>query len=148
MTSDTSGQDNALYSARFIRFVRVPWHTTEYRTAYLAPDARSSRVLLERLHREFVTLPPRHDCSCRCPNELRGFPACTECKRLRLGAVQNDAAAEQGRTSPVSAPMPSVLVLDLQRATSVLGRDASASRIARFLSRSESEMHQQNGSMR
>lgn len=128
----TSDQQQLTYSPRWIRFVRVAWHTEAYWAAYL-DQSQSSRNELERLRREYATLPPRHDCTCRCPNEARGGPACSECHRLRLQRVQHDIGAEIGRTSPTEAAMPSVLVLDLERALAVLGPRVSATRVSHWL---------------
>jgi len=47
------------YSARFIRFVLVPDHAEAYEAAYLDQSSASTHEL-QRLHREFVTKPPRH----------------------------------------------------------------------------------------
>lgn len=121
------------YSPRFIAFVRHPLHAEAYLAAYY-DQSGSSRNELERLSREYQTLPPRHVCSCRCPNEERGWIACSECKRLRAAAVNQPSAVEIGRSSPVEAPMPLVLELDLMRAMNVLGPRVSSSRIARYLS--------------
>lgn len=120
------------YSARFIRFVRVPWHAEAYRAAYL-DQSGSSRNELQRLAREYITLPPRHDCSCKCPNELRGYPACVECARLRAERVKQDIPAEFGRSSVPSSVVPMTLLLDLARALAVLGPQKSASVVARWL---------------
>lgn len=104
--------DNSTYSRRFIAFVRI--HLIEYETAYLAPTPSSSRANLERLRREYMTLPPRHICTCYCSflHEQRTGNVCQECQRRRKLAVKQDIAIEIGRTSPVNAPLPLVLMLD------------------------------------
>jgi hypothetical protein len=130
-------RDQSTYSPRWIAFVRQ--HEEEYRTAYEAIPQATSRALLERLHREWATLPPRHLCSCHCPNQARGFPPCRECARLRASSVRDDMAGEVRGTGVVDegvVPMP--LMLDLERALSVLGELAGASVIARFLSEGNS----------
>ena len=68
------------YSARRIRFILA--HREAFNAAYLDPNLSAASNELERLSREYITLPPRHDCSCRCPNEQRGRPRCMECVRL------------------------------------------------------------------
>lgn len=123
--------DHSGYGKRFVKFVQR--HAEEYRTAYLAPNPRSSTALLERLRREYQTLPVRHSCSCRCPAEDRGFPPCHECLRLRAGAVKLDIGVEIGRTSLVHAPTPSTLILDLERAMAALGEDTESHELARYM---------------
>lgn len=124
------------YSARYIAFVQK--HAEEYRTAYEAPTPSSARALLERLRRELLTLPRGHLCTCWCPNEP-GYAPCSECVRLRAQRVRDDIGVDVGRTSPVEAPMPSVLMLDLERALSVLGTRTSATSIALWLSGEDEE---------
>lgn len=128
--------DQASYSPRFVAFVRHPLHAEAYRAAYL-DQSSSSRNELERLRREYQTLPPRHLCSCRCPNEQRGWLACTECKRLRQSSVQQDLGVEIGHTARAEAATPMILLLDLERALAILGDNASATRVALWLSEGE-----------
>lgn len=116
------------YSCRFVRFARVAIHAEAYRAAYVTWDPSAATGELQRLHREFVTLPPRHDCSCYGNH-------CVECARIQKSVQVLGTVVEIGRSSPVNAPMPSVLQLDLERAISVLGaRRATPERIARYLS--------------
>jgi hypothetical protein len=68
------------YSARRIRFILA--HRDAFNAAYLDPNLSAASNELERLSREYITLPHRPDCSCRCPNEQRGRPRCMECVRL------------------------------------------------------------------
>jgi hypothetical protein len=122
--SDLSG-----YSARRIRFILA--HREAFNAAYLDPNVSAASHELERLSREYVTLPPRHDCSCRCPNEQRGRPQCMECVRLDAQRPNRpDVGVETGRTLPLIAPMPATLMLDLERALTVLGNDAGAHALA------------------
>src|SRR5207247_1459179 len=81
------------------------------------PSHAAASNELTRLAAEYRTLPPRHSCSCRCPNERRGYPRCSECRRLDDQRPRGpDVAISIGRTSPSTAPMPSTLMLDLARA--------------------------------
>lgn len=106
--------DQRLYSARQRRFLRVPLHLTAYLAALYNPDKRSASNELARLAREYQTLPPRHDCWCICPREdlSRGYPACSECLRLRRDQKPQEAA-EFGHTGAVNAPLPDTTMLDL-----------------------------------
>lgn len=128
--------DNTGYSPKYIRFVMHPLHAEEYREAYLAPDHRAARNVLERLSREFHTLPKGHICTCECPYEKPGWPPCLGCRPIRAARV-NDVTVEIGRGSPVEAPMPMVLLLDLERAISVLGASTSPYEVSRWLSGQE-----------
>ena len=121
------------YTARRVRFILA--HREAFNAAYLDPNRSAASNELERLSREYITLPPRHDCSCRCPNEQRGWPRCMECARLDTQRPKGPAVGVAiGRTSPVNAPMPSTLMLDLERALAVLGNDSGAHEIARYMS--------------
>jgi hypothetical protein len=115
--------DHSYYGRDFVKFVQA--HLAEFVTAHRNPDKRTSRAILERLSREFETLPPRHSCSCPgridksmpgCPSEdvSRGFPQCPECRKLHADDrwILVDVGAEVGRTYPVEPPMPDVLMLD------------------------------------
>jgi len=111
---------------------------------YKNPSSAAARNELARLAREYRTLPPRHSCSCRgshCReclrlNQLRGclrhvngyMPGCWACNE------HQEPHPDIGRTQPVNAPMPSALMLDLERALTVLGRDSEAHAIARYMS--------------
>jgi hypothetical protein len=129
------------YSVRQIRFVLVPDHTLAYQAAYLDQSSASSHEL-ERLHREFQTLPPRHDCSCRCPQERRGYPPCRECLRLRQSA--QPIPLEHGRSGIYDSAVPSPLMLDLHRAISALDAQnrvygVNPSMLARYLNGPDSD---------
>ena len=100
------------YRPGYVRFVRA--HQEAFEAAYLDGNGQAARNELERLRREFETLPPLHDCTCWCPNERRGWPACVECRRIRDRVQYRDIAVEIGRTSPVEAPMPMVTMLDVE----------------------------------
>lgn len=132
------------YSVRWVRFMLVPLHAEAYQAAYLDQSSSSTHEL-ERLRREYQTLPPRHDCSCRCPQEARGYPPCPECKRLRQASVKQDIALEMGRSGVPDSTVPMVLLLDLQRAISALrclsGLETpiSAGSIARYLNGPEED---------
>jgi hypothetical protein len=122
------------YSARRIRFILA--HREAFNAAYLDPNLSAASNELERLSREYIELPPRHDCSCRCPNEQRGRPRCMECVRVDAQRPNGPSVGvEIGRTSPVTAPMPATMMLDLERALTVLGNDGDAHAIAaRYMS--------------
>ena len=137
------------YSARRLSFILA--HREAYDAAYLNPSHAAASNELARLSREYKVLPPRHDCSCKCPYERRGYQACSECKRLREkqgclmhanGYVPGCEACNEhqephpdiGRTSSVNAPMPSAMMLDLERALTVLGIDSEAHQLARYMS--------------
>ena len=121
------------YTARRVRFILA--HREAFNAAYLDPNRSAASNELERLSREYITLPPRHDCSCRCPNEQRGWPRCMECARLDAQRPKwPGVGVAIGRTSPVNAPMPSTLMLDLEHALTVLGNDSGAHAIARYMS--------------
>lgn len=135
------------YSAKFIRFVRMPMHAEAYRAAYL-DQSLSSRNELERLRREYATLPPHHAgwCVGECPSERctytqnecarrRHFHSpCLECRRLRANVQYRDIGAEIYGTSVASSRVPDVTILDLERALDVLGERESAYNIAQWLS--------------
>lgn len=104
--------DHRTYSKRYVAFVRAHWEA--FQAAYLDGNAQASRPEMERLSREYRTLPPRHVCSCWCPSERRGGPPCVECKRLRSSSVRQDVAVEIGRTAMVHPPTPLVTCLDLE----------------------------------
>lgn len=138
------------YSAKFIRFVRMPLHSEAYQAAYMDQSV-SARNELQRLRREYETLPPRHSgwCVGECPAELcglsqyecarrnHGHGPCTECRKLRDRVQYRDIGVEIGRTEPVEPAMPDTLMLDLERALAVLGQRESAHRVARWLSEGE-----------
>ncbi len=121
------------YTARRVRFILA--HRAAYESAYLNPNRSAASSEQERLEREYRTLPPRHNCSCHCPFERRGYPRCVECKRLDDQRPKGpDVAVSIGRTSHVHAPMPSPVMLDLARAEDVLGKTDDATAIARYMS--------------
>lgn len=106
--------DQRLYSKRYIAFVKA--HREAFEAAYLAPSPQTTRNELERLSREYATLPPRHICTCWCSylRERTTGNVCVDCRKRRANAVQHDIAVEIGRSSPVNAPMPLVTMLDLE----------------------------------
>lgn len=131
---------HATYSGKLIRFVRVPDHLAALREADESSGSRASSAQVARLWREFVTLPPRHWCSCRCRWKRKGCPAwdapkhnpdhagcagapmpeCLDCRKLRDAApLAADIGVDVGRTSLVNAPMPSAVLLDVARALAV-----------------------------
>lgn len=142
MHSDLSG-----YSPRFVRFARMPLHAEAYRAAYLDQSAASSNELA-RLRREYETLPARHAGWCigecpaehcglsmdRCARAGHGHGPCQECRRLRDSVQYKDIGVEIGRSGARGEPpMPSVLMLDLERALDALGERESAARVAQWL---------------
>lgn len=106
--------DQRRYSARQRRFIQHPMHFEAFLSAYLNPDKRSASNELARLAREYQTLPPRHDCWCKCPREdlSRGYPACHLCLALRRDQKSQEPA-EFGHTGAVHPPMPDTTLLDL-----------------------------------
>jgi hypothetical protein len=124
--------DLSTYSARRVRFVLA--HREAFNAAYLNPDKRAASNELERLNREYATLPPRHDCSCMCPNVRHGRMRCHECQRLDEQRPKGpDVAVEIGRGAMVHPPTPSPEILDLERAISVVG-DGNPVAIAKYMS--------------
>lgn len=101
------------YSPRYLRFVR--YHLEEFTTIYLAPTPASTRALQERLSREYATLIAGHICTCWCSllRERQTGNVCGECQRRRHLVLKQDVALEIGRRSPVHAPAPLTLLLDL-----------------------------------
>jgi hypothetical protein len=106
---------HARYSARRIAFRAA--HGDAYAAAYLDAGGAASHEL-ERLEREYRTLPPgRHLCTCRpqdCPYWTAHGGACLECRRLhdeRKG-IKQDVGISIGRTELVNAPTPDVDRLD------------------------------------
>lgn len=98
--------DHHAYTRQRLRFIRI--HQEAYSAAYLSPDPQAASNELERLSREYRTLPPRHDCSC-WPEHCRACAA--------LGAQRprgSDVAVSIGRGSLVNAPCPMVLMLDVE----------------------------------
>jgi hypothetical protein len=119
------------YGVRLVRFILA--HREAFESAYL-DQSHSSSHELQRFEDEYRTLPPRHNCSCRCPNEARGWGPCPECRRLAAQrATGRDIPLEMGRSPRVTAPMPSPIMLDLDRAIAVVGADNPVS-IARYMS--------------
>lgn len=121
--------DRSAYSASFIRFVQVPIHREAYEAAYLAYSPGDAAGELARLHHEFLWKPARyHDCACYGAH-------CLECGRYQLSIQSMGSEIVLGRSSPVEAPMPMTLLLDLAMAMKVLGRrGGTPERIARYLS--------------
>lgn len=98
--------DHAGYSRRYLDFIKS--HRDAFDAAYLDGNAQASRNELERLGREYQTLPPRHSCSC--------WPThCLECARLARSRVTAPSAVEIGRSKGARAyaPMPMPTMLDL-----------------------------------
>ena len=138
--------DELTYSPRWIRFVRLPQHAEAFRAAYV-DQSLSSRNELERLRREYATLPPHHAgwCAGECPSERcrvterecarqRHYHSpCLECRRLRANVQYRDIAVELHGTSVATDRVPDVTMLDLERALDVLGERESAGRIAHWL---------------
>lgn len=98
------GCDHARYSKHYIRFVKA--HMEAFEAAYLDGNSQAARSELERLEREYRTLPPRHDCSCYGHH-------CMECGKIARQRVDAPARVEIGRTGMVNPPTPMVLMLDL-----------------------------------
>lgn len=119
--------DIAAYSSSFIRFVFVPLHAEAYLTAYESLGPASSAAELARLHHEFMFKPTRHVCACVGSH-------CAACARYQVLVQSMGSEVVIGRSTPVHAPMPNTLLLDLEMALSVLGRRGSTpERIARYL---------------
>lgn len=97
--------DHRGYSRRYIRFVKA--HKEAFEAAYLDGNAQAARNELDRLEREFRTLPPRHDCSCYGHH-------CHECGRLARQRVDRPSAVEIGRSRSVIPPSPSAMMLDIE----------------------------------
>lgn len=123
------------YSPRLLAFRQR--HREAFEAVAYGTSPEHSRAALERLGREYATLPPGHSCTCICPLEERrdGTPACVECRRLRRSAVQQDVAVEIGRTARAHPPCPPVDWLDEARAE-VAGRRTARS-AARWLNGEE-----------
>lgn len=104
--------DHDGYSKRYVRFLLA--HREAFETAYLAGNG-SSRNELERLRREYETLPPRHVCTCIQTNQRTGIREyhCLECRRLGEAIPRQDIAVEIGRSGSIEAPMPMVNMLDV-----------------------------------
>lgn len=99
-------QDHQGYSQRYLAFLER--HRDVFDAAYLDGNPQAARNELERLHREYETLPPRHSCSC--------WPThCAECARLARTRVTAPSAVEIGRSkgSRAHPPMPMPVMLDL-----------------------------------
>lgn len=71
------------YSARFRHFMLA--HRAVYQAQAFDGDARAARAETERLRREFLTLPPGHSCTCRCPFEHDGCPVCQSNRGRKRG---------------------------------------------------------------
>lgn len=102
------------HSARRIAFRAV--HHDAYDAAYLDAGGGASHEL-ERLEREYRTLPPRHLCTCSpqtCAFWTPGGGACVECRRLhdQRKDIKQDVGIEIGRTELVNAPTPDVECAD------------------------------------
>jgi hypothetical protein len=124
--------DLSAYSVRRVRFLLA--HRTAFEAAYLNSDKRAASHELVRLETEYRTLPPRHSCSCVCPNVTHGRLRCDECKRLEAQRPNGpDIGVELGHTAIVTPPMPSAMMLDLERAIAVIGIDNPVA-IAKYMS--------------
>lgn len=99
-------RDHTGYSRRYLSFVAA--HREAFDAAYLDGNPQASRPEMERLSREFETLPPRHSCSC--------WPAhCVECARLARTRVNAPTAVEIGRSgNRAHPPMPLTVCLDIE----------------------------------
>lgn len=122
------------YSARRVKFILA--HREAYESAYLNPNRAAASNEMERLEREYATLPPRHTCTCWCSfaREQKTGNVCSECQRRRRNAVLLDVAVEIGRTTRVNPPMPSPMYLDLERALAVVSAVDDVGSIARYMS--------------
>lgn len=105
--------DQQNYSRRRLAFIRA--HQEAYDAAYTNPDPKAASNELERLRREWETLPFRHACTCPRLNRRTGIIEyhCLQCRKIGDQIPKQDIAREMGRTSPINAPMPLVVVLDL-----------------------------------
>lgn len=95
---------HSVYSKRYVRFVQA--HHEAYEAAYLDGNPQTARNELERLEREFRTLPPRHECSCYGHH-------CMECAKIQRNRVDAPTRVEIGRTHMVNPPTPMVTMLDI-----------------------------------
>lgn len=102
--------DHRSYSKAYVRFVQA--HREAFDAAYLDGNAQASRNELERLEREWKTMLPRHDCTCR-PEHCYECGRIAQKRREKVDGFSEDVAIEIGRTSPVHAPMPMALLLDV-----------------------------------
>lgn len=98
-------EDHVRYSNRYLRFVQA--HREAYDAGYLDGNPQAAANELERLDREYQTLPPRHVCTC--------WPShCAECLRMSKQRVDAPSAVEIGRSGHrPHPPMPSPLLLDI-----------------------------------
>lgn len=104
--------DHQRYGRRWLRFARR--HREGLGWGAMAGQGRAGANELRRLEREFATLPPRHDCSCRCPREEAGFGPCPECVRIRAHMRAWQIPEETGGGHHrAHAPMPTPVLLDL-----------------------------------
>lgn len=117
--------DQVRYSERYIRFVLA--HLEAFHAAYVGGDPAGASHELQRLAREYATLPSRHSCSCWGHH-------CLACRKLAEQRTRQDVAVEIGRGATINPPMPDALLLDLARARKALGeRGATPRTIARYL---------------
>lgn len=98
-------EDHVTYSRRYLRFVEA--HREAFDAAYLDGNPQAARNELDRLAREYQTMPPRHVCTC--------WPAhCAECNRLAQSNVTAPSAVEIGRSSNRGhPPTPNTTMLDI-----------------------------------
>jgi hypothetical protein len=123
------------YSARLVKFVLA--HRESYEAAYLNPTGHTASNELARLEREYRTLPPRHSCSCAHMNQRTGITEyhCLECKRIGEQIPKQDISPEYSSRQPVrTGTVPMSIMLDLERALTVLGNDRGAHELARYMS--------------
>lgn len=93
------------YSVRYIRFLLA--HIEVYESACAAYNGAASNQL-ERLEREYKTLPPRHVCSCE-PGH------CRECRRIDKERAPwgQDVAPVVGRSWTPGPVTPPTILLDV-----------------------------------
>lgn len=99
--------DHSVYPRKYIRFMKA--HAEAFTAAYLDGNSQASSNELERLSREYQTLPDRfHVCTCNPQH-------CKECLRMaRTRPTGPDVGISVGKTQPVTPAMPSPAMLDVR----------------------------------